>query len=274
MNKPALKIISDGLFSLYIYYSTLIIGWQLVSFIYIYQSTNSTEILNRLENWSGIQPYLIGIGALITIFLFILHRISPIVQLQHIQGLPKQVMVQNVFLAFIFLNYLMIVLKIHLDIFELVSFIFAIWVLMRWGSVFYHSKMVAWRHPTTHGTFIIATLLNGCALLILLDLVGMDSSTIYFYLLILLLFDLFIVFARFQFLSKSGEATNRIARNLMGKHILYFGSRIIIGIFMPAIFILYMIFITGGEIKGVELLILVGTMLDRFLFISSVDMNI
>jgi DMSO reductase anchor subunit len=273
MIKSFLKSVSEGLFSLYVYYSNLLIGWQLVSFIYLYQSTNAAEILNRLENWSVFQPYLIGIGALITILLLISHRISPIIQLQHIQGLPKQIMVQNIFLVILFLTYLTIVLKIHLDVFELISFIFAIWVLKRWGSVFYHSRRVEWRHPTTYGSFFVAALLNGCALLSILNLTGLESINLQLFLLILLVFDLFIVYARFQYLSKSGETTNRIARKLMGTKILYFGSRIIIGIFMPAIFIIYMILITGEEIKGVELLILVGTMLDRFLFVNSVDMR-
>jgi DMSO reductase anchor subunit len=183
-------------------------------------------------------------------------------------------MVQNIFLFILFINYLTIIWKIHLDVFELISFILAIWVLKRWGSVFYDSRVVTWRHPTTHGAFFVAALLCGCALVSLFDLTPMDSSLLYFFILILLLFDLFIVFARFQFLSKSGEITNRIARNLMGNQILYFGSRIIIGIFMPAIFILYNIFISDNDMKGVELLILVGTMLDRFLFISSIDMDI
>ena len=60
----------------------------------------------------------------------------------------------------------------------------------------------------------------------------------------------------------------------MGSHILYFGARIILGIFMPTIFILYMVLINGGEVKGVEILILVGTAIDRFLFVNSVNMKV
>jgi len=258
MKKSLLLAISDGVFSFYIYYSNLLLGWQLVSFVYLYQSTSSAEILNRLTQWVTFQPYLIGIGALITIIMLIIHRFSPIVHLQHIQGLPKHVMVQNVFLALLFINYLTIVLKFHLEVFELISFFFAIWVLIRWGSVFYHSKVQSWQHPTTHGSFFVSGLLNGLALLSLFHLGGVESFTLYIILVILLSFDLLIIFARFQYLSKSGDVTKQIARNMMGKQILYFGSRIIIGIFMPAIFILYMMLIAKEEIIGVGLLILVG----------------
>ncbi len=264
---------SDSIFSFYVYYSNLLLGWQIVSFIYIYQSTDAGEILIRLEKWSVFQPYLIGVGVLITILLLILHRLSPIIQLQQMQGLPKQVLIQNIFLMILFFNYLAIKLNIHLDAFELISFFFAIWILKRWGSVFYNTKMAGWMHPTTHGTFFVAALLNGCALVSIFNLASIESSNLQYFLLILLAFDLFIVYARFQYLSKSGQTTNRIARKLMGTQILSFGTRIIIGIFMPAIFILYMILVNGGEVKGVEILILAGTLIDRFLFINSVDMK-
>lgn len=271
MKNSFTKSLSRGLFALYIYYANLLLGWQLVSFIYIYQSTNSSEILNRQLNWLVFQPYLIAIGATITILLLIIHRISPVFQLQHVQGLPKQVMIQNIFLTLLFINYLSTVLNVHLQVFELISFLFALWVLQRWGSVFYHSKAVPWQHPTTHGSFYISGLLTGTALLSLFQFGSIDSFRLNIILIILLMFDLFVVFSRFQFLSKSGETTNRIARNLMGRRLFHFGSRIIVGIFMPVIFILYMMLITEEEIKGVEVLILVGTYLDKYLFITSGD---
>jgi hypothetical protein len=271
MIKSFVKIVSEGLFSFYVYYADLLIGWQIVSFIYIYQSTDAGAILIRLEKCSVFQPYLIGIGALITILLLVLHRLSPIIQLQQMLGLPKQVMIQNIFLVILFINYLAIQLNSHLDAFELIAFFFAIWILKRWGSVFYNAKMAGWMHPTTHGTFFVVALLNGCALVSIFNLAGIGSSNLQHFLLILLAFDLFIVYARFQYLSKSGQTTNRIARKLMGTQILSFGTRIIIGIFMPAIFILYMILVNGGEVKGVGILILAGTLIDRFLFVNSVD---
>jgi len=274
MIKTLAKIVSEGVFSVYVYYANLLLGWQLVSFIYIYQSTDTREILFRLEKWSVIEPYLIGVGALITIVLLILHRISPISYLQQIRDLPKVVMIQNLFLVILFLNYLTIILKLHLDVFELVVFIFSFWVLLKWGTVFYNSNRAGWTHPTTHGSFFVAALLIGCALLSIFNLTSIEHSLLQYFLLVLLIFELFIVYARFQYLTKSGQATIRIARNLMGSQILYFGTRIIIGIFMPAIFILYMILINGDEVRGVGVLILFGTFIDRFLFVNSADMNI
>ena len=127
---------------------------------------------------SVFQPYLIGVGALITILLLILHRLSPIIQLRKMQGLPKQVMIQNIFLLILFFNYLAIKLNSHLDAFELIAFFFAIWILKRWGSVFYNTKMAGWMHPTTHGTFFVVALLNGCALVSIFNLAGIGSSNL------------------------------------------------------------------------------------------------
>lgn len=273
MIKTFAKVVSEGLFSFYVYYSNLLLGWQLVSFIYIYQSTDAGEILYRLEKWSVFEPYLIGIGAIITIILFVHHRISPIPYLQQIRDLPKVVMMQNLFLVVLFFNYLAINLNIHLDVFELVVFIFSFWMLIKWGTVFYNSKRSGWTHPTTHGAFFVAALLIGCTFLSIFNLVSIDHSLLKYYLLVLLFFDLIIVYARFQYLSKSGQETLRIAKNLLGSQILYFGTRIIIGIFMPIIFILYMTMVDGDEVRGVELLILFGLLIDRVLFISSVDVT-
>jgi DMSO reductase anchor subunit len=229
------------------------------------------EIVSRLNNWIVFQPYFIGIGAVITIFLLIVHRFSPILYLQHIQGIQKQILLQNIFLVILFFNYLSIILKLHLEVFELISFIFAIWVLKRWGTVFYQSKIAGWRHPTTHGAFFVHAILLGTALLNMLQPEDIDSDLLQIILVVLLGIDLLIVFARFQFLSKPGETTRKIARNLMGRNLLYFGARIILGIFMPAIFLIYNIIRGEGDVKGIEILVLLGILIDRYLFIDAAD---
>ena len=143
----------------------------------------------------------------------------------------------------------------------------------KWGSVFYNSKIPGWIHPTTHGTFFVSAPLIGCSLVGIFNLIPSDTSLLQYFLLILLILELFIVYARFKYLSKSNQTTIQIARKLMGSQLLYFGSRIIIGIFMPAIFILYVIFIEESKVQGLEFLILFGTIIDRFLFINTVNMN-
>ena len=273
MTKSLANIVSKGVFSFYVYYSILLLGWQIVSFIYLYQSTDTEEISNRFMKWIVFDPYVIGIGVFITIIIFIFIKILSFNYSKKIPDLQKQINFQSLFLMILALNYLIIIWDIHLDVFELATFIIAIWILMKWGSVFYNTKKAGWRHPTTHGTFFMSAILIGYSLLSIFNLIPLDISLTQYFLLFLLVFDLFIVYARFQYLSKSGEQTIQIARKLMGSQIFYFGSRIILGIFMPAIFILYMIVIQGSDIRGVAILILVGTFIDRILFVTSVDLT-
>lgn len=263
--------ISENIFSFYIYYANLLLGWQIVSFIYLYQSTVPEEISVRLEKWSVFDLYVIGIGVLITILLLVIHRIFQIIPVQFIPGSRRQMMLQNLFLVLLFFNILAIELNVHLDVLELIAFVFAVWLLLKWGAVFYNTGRAGWMHPTTHGSFSVSALLTGCSLLGIFNLVSIHSSILYDSLLVLLILDLCIVYARFKYLSNSGQETMKIARTLMGSHILFFGARIILGIFMPAIFIVYMMIIKGAEVKGVEILILVGTAIDRFLFVNSVN---
>ena len=89
--------------------------------------------------------------------------------------------------------------------------------------------------------------------------------------LILLIFDTLILYSRFRYLSKFSSATNRIARRLLGPYLLYFGSRVIVGIFMPIIYLIYALIFSTITIKGTGILLLVGTFLGWALFIFVVE---
>jgi hypothetical protein len=95
-----------------------------------------------------------------------------------------------------------------------------------------------------------------------------DQKTVpsYFF-MILLGFELLILYARFNYLAKHSQATNKLARLLMSRHLLPFGMRIIVGIFMPLIFIINDYLIKGETMGGVAILILLGTFSERYLFI-------
>jgi hypothetical protein len=249
------------------------LGWQISSFVYIYQTSDSAEVSDRLLNWYHYEPYLIAIGAIITVMMLILRKFSQVNPIHNVRGLKKQLVLQHSFLLLLCFNYLTMLMEIHLQVFELMSLIVAIWSLNRWGSIFYRSDIETWRHPTTYGSFFVSGLLVGFSLLSMLQLEGIEVIQIKTILVVLLAFDLLIVFARFQFLSKAGERSHHFAQKLMGRYLLYFGSRVIVGIFMPGIFILYMKWISGNEIQGVEVLILIGTFIDRYLFLISAESN-
>lgn len=254
--------------SLYVFYCTVLIGWQVVSFIYLYQNLDEEGIIARLSYWSIFQSYIIGIGIAVTVLLLFVRPFLEFKNIEFRRKLNILVVLTSGFLGLLLVDIILFKLGPTVPLLRLIIFFIALWILDRWGSFFYRSGIAAWQHPTTYGTFIIAALLNGCALLNIFDLSGFHNTPFVYYILILLLFELFILYARFQFLSKSSQELNKIARNLFGSQILSFGIRIIIGIFMPLIFILYSLLVDGRSVEGIGVLILIGTLLERYLFIN------
>ena len=252
---------------LFVYYSVTLLGWEIVSFIYLYHSMDEKIIDHRFKQWMEFEPYLIITGIIITLLFFLIKSYNSHAKRNSPTEMSKQATRQLVLSGLLLINYLLYQFHSHLDLIQLLIFFFGLWVLIHWGSVFYSSDVASWNHPTTHGTFFVSALLNGCALLSIFSLVTIENTPLKYYLLILLFLELLIVYARFQYLSRFSQETNLIARKLMGPHLLYFGMRIILGIFMPAIFIIYTLF-TGAAIQGVEALIFIGTLLDKWLFMA------
>jgi len=256
-------------FSLYLFYSSLLIGWQIVSFLFFYQDINQNEIIIRLNHWTVFQPYIIGPGIILTILFIIFKSIRNIKNSEFSRRLKKQIYLNSGFLGILLLDIVLYNAEISIHALRLVTFFISLWMLNRWGNFLSKSEIPAWQHPTTYGAFVVAALLNGCALLGLLNIIDFKNSTVLYYILVLLLFDLFIIYARFRFLSKSNQVLNKIARDLFGSQLIQFGMRIIIGIFMPLIFILYSLLINAEGNEGIGVLILTGTFLDRYLFVIS-----
>ena len=269
MKKSLRDLAITNIFALFVYYSSILLGWQAVSFIYIYQSMDEKIIAERIDHWLIFQPSIIGIGCLLTILFFLIKKSSNDKKNRFSKDIKKQIYIQNFFLFFISLNYLLFKINYHLAVLELIAFLYGLLLLYRWGSVFFNANIASWHHPTTHGTFFISAALSGCALLNLFGLLSFDNTGLQYLLLILLAFELFILYARFQYLSSYSKDTVLIARKLMGPQILYFGLRIIIGIFMPAVFVLYSMLFSDGDLEGVSVLLLTGTLLERFIFIHT-----
>ena len=57
----------------------------------------------------------------------------------------------------------------------------------------------------------------------------------------------------------------------MGKNILSYGMRIIVGIFMPFVYVAYMLMVKTNSMQGVAFLVLSGLVLERYLFIMVID---
>lgn len=181
----------------------------------------------------------------------------------------RQVFLQTIFIILLLLDYIFYRLSWHLHLFELMIFLLTIALIIRWGSLISAQPLTGWQHPTTYGSLVISTLLNGCALLTLITPMGDRETFLPTFLIVLLLMELLILFARFRYLSTHSQVTNGLARLLMSRYLFLFGTRIMVGIFMPLVFILYFYVIRGESMEGVAILILVGTFLERYLFIKT-----
>jgi DMSO reductase anchor subunit len=269
MNWSYKKLATNILLFLIIYFSTLLLGWQSVSFIYIYHSMDEGIIFERMTQWSSLQPSFIGLGVIFTLLFLPLKQFLGKKNQELHKSIQIQMILQGLFLLLIFLNITLLNSNIHLNVLELAAFLFALWLLVRWGSIFFHSNRPGWHHPTTHGTFYIAAFIIGCALLDIFNLIKIQDSNLKYLILVLLAFELFILYSRFHYLSTNNQETNRIAKELFGSLFLFFGTRIIIGIFMPAIFILYTLLIKGKSVEGIAVLLLMGTLMERYLFVRT-----
>jgi len=261
------KYLTEITHTVLIYYTTLLFGWQIVAFIYIYYSMDDMIIDERLEQFFSIQPYLLGLGLLLTIIIQIWDRYIDKQEATGHAGLKKIAKTQYGYMLLLFSNLMLFKLGLHFNTLELLTFIISLWLLNNLGSTLYNPTIPGWYHPTTHGSLYISALLIGSCLLDVFNLVKVQDEVIVYFILALLTFELIIVYARFQYLSKHSQETNILARKLMGKQILVFGTRIIVGIFMPMIFIVYSTFLDEKSVEGIATLILLGTILERYLFV-------
>jgi hypothetical protein len=255
--------------TVFIYVITLICGWQLISFLYIYSTLNQDAVGWRLIRIYNYQPYITVIGIFIISLILLLTRVGKNTTTNLLHSFKNILTIFTIYLVLLLINIFLYSFDLHINILELTAFFLDLWILTKLGSALFNQKFEGWHHPTTNGGIFISSLLIGIALLDLFGIVDFQNNWIKYSILMLLSFDLIILFARFQYLSKHSHQTNRLARNLMSNQILLFGLRIIVGVFMPLIFIIYSTIINENSLQGISALILLGTILERYLFCTT-----
>jgi hypothetical protein len=256
---------------IYIYIASTIYGWQILCFILSYLSGDMIEIHVRLIQWSQWQFFIILIGMVATlingmVLYFNWKSIKSI-----FNRLKSHFIGHSIFLLLLLINYVLLGSDWHVHLVELILIALALYLLIKTGWFFYQTRRNAWFHPTTYGGVFVSALLQGFAWILLLNPFEIDLIDLSYWILICLGFDLLILYARFRYLSRFNPETNKIARKLLGPYILFFGSRIIVGIFMPVVYVLYAIFISDITIRGTGILLLAGTFLQSMLFVCVVE---
>ncbi|MFC2088548.1 hypothetical protein ACFLSX_03025 [Calditrichota bacterium] len=145
------------------------------------------------------------------------------------------------------------------------NLVFAILSLHQLSKVFYVQEKLAWYHPTTQSTFYISAMLLGISQILIFNL--FETQSYEYIILILLIIEALRLTTRFRFLSKTSYETNKIARLFLGKYGIYFGVRVVVGIFMPIAYTVYSMISSVGLLQGVGALIIIGEFLERLLFV-------
>jgi len=244
-------------------------GWHIIVFIISYSNLDENVILRRLSIWMTWQPWILLIFALVAISVFLLRshflRILFLNNKFFLRHWYAQILIVLMGLSNIYLYQL----EYYIHLFNLLGISLSIYASVLIAFQIYHSDVLAWRHPTTIGSSVVSTFILGISVVILSGLFEDVLEIPVFWYIILILFDMFIFIARFRYLSVATATTRLFAKKLMGSLLLFTGIRLIIGIFMPLVYSVYMIISKQDFGQGIALMIFIGQIVDRSLFLCN-----
>jgi len=255
------------IYSAYIIISSSFYGWNIVAFIINYSNLDEYAIINRLSTWMTWQHWVLFILFLISIAVFLVrHNILKVLRINY-KFFFYHWYIQVLIVLIGSLNVGLYQTENYVHLFRLIEFSLCIWASVLLASQFYDSDILILRHPTTIGSSIISTLILGISVIILSDIFEDVVNSVIFWYLTLIIFDMFIFVARFRYLSAASNQTKLFAQRLMGSLILFTGIRLIIGIFMPLVYSVYMIISAQNFGHGIALMMMIGQIIDRPLFL-------
>ena len=208
--------------------------------------------------------------------LFYQYRNSPETKDDAEEEPPKKSKSSRLYLYFLAGLLIQIILYFLVNGFELLNFFIfllaasSILGIARTFSV--KSKYDSWNHPTTAGGIIEGTISLG-TIAGLWAFAGTDLSRVFAWIiLIILLFEILTLWARFRYLSRWSYLTQETLQMLLGSHIALFGVRFIFGLIMPLVYIVWVLFISNLSLLPIILMIFVGELSERILFfITAID---
>jgi hypothetical protein len=259
------------LLTIYSYTISAFLGWQIFSFINIYFQLNQNRIQFSFQQWMAIQSIYIPLASVIIIVLSILIFTRDSIKHKQFPLNYASFRLHKIWLFLLIagalINYILYIYQLHQNILELINLVFAILCIGQFSKLFYIKEKSAWYHPTTLSAFYISTALLGISQLLVFETLNNPFSGYAYLLLVLLLIEVLRIFTRFKYLTKFSYETNMIARSLLGKYGIYFGVRVVAGIFMPFVYIIYALYANEKLFQGVGALLIIGEFIERLLFI-------
>ncbi len=242
-------------------------GVYLAIFLIVYNKLNFQSSALLLHKYYASFIVLAGILTLIMAPLFIFYLL-----IKSQTGLPlwyvrlkKNALYLLIFTLLLYVLYLLHLQNIHVRIVELILAFGIMYIVYAFQNVLLLHGYPAWQNITTSLNILFgvgkAMIITWVVIYHVYDLQGWIS--------IFLIIELVVLFWRLKLLNMQRPETKQSVRFLLVQHSLLFGSRLIIGLFIPLVFDLYQWFI-HGQATGVEMMfILFGELLERFLFTFS-----
>ncbi len=256
------------LLSAYIFLNSSLLGWQFWSFVATFYSANAQIIATQYPLlMSDLQIYLLPLWIITVIVGFILYLQMRDQLPIHILSFRFHFFFVAGYCLFMAINLILYYLDATFYVYELLGVTLVLLLIYRGGLIFFRSDRPEFMHPTTMGTTVVMTGLAGLSLFNLLSGLSEQVEFQNTWLLILLFLNMSVLFARFRFLASFNPETKQAAKELLGKYIFLFGTRIILGIFTPIVFLIYSMFAEINDLKGISILILFGSLIDIYLII-------
>lgn len=255
------------MYIVYIYCSIAFYGWQVIKFIIVYSNLNESAISDRLIRGIEWQPQIIAALFVFNIVVFSLRKSILLLLKPDQKRFLLHLKIQLAVLGLNLLNTVLVEHSVQIHFLQLLGVSLVVWSILLLGFQFYYALNPAWQHPTTIGAMVISAMLLGVSFIAVTRQFEPEIIIPVEYFIFLILFDVFVLFARFKFLSKASRDTIQIARRLMGSLLLFTGIRIILGIFIPLVYCIFMLISGQHFTRGIGLMIIIGVLLDRFLFI-------
>ncbi|MBD3224597.1 MAG: hypothetical protein GF313_07700 [Caldithrix sp.] len=250
---------------LFFYSSALVLisGIYLAAFVYSYSS--EWILASFYSVYQEILLYLAGAGTFIVVPVWFLYQQQK--KKQSLIDLQKALLSNfNLFLIFVFGLYLLYSIRqfdVTLRLADLIWALFAVYLIYAFQSRLRQHGYPAWQNVTTTVTLMLGVLK---AAIFFFIWVSADKTIIYV-LLVLLLTELFIVFLKFAMLNRFSQETRQTGRILLTDYSFLFGSRLILGIFIPLVYTFYQLFTGNVQLRFLAIFLLIGEILERYLFV-------
>jgi hypothetical protein len=259
----------------YCFLSLCLYGLEMTGFFYIYSAARPEIILSRLGMLSDLHLYSCGAGMAFTLVfsLFFIVNKLPVKSITGIDlaSLRTHLRWQWFYLSLLLAGCILWRNDLHFNIVYLFIFMVAVFSLFLCASCFYRGEKKSWRHPTSYGNFYVSALIQGWAIFNILGVAGTGAEVWLITVMVLLVFELLIIYNRFVYLSRSGSRTRVVTQQLVGPYRLYFLARLVLGIFIPLLLIARSLALGGTAVSVTGILLVTAGVIDKMLFIFLTD---